>query len=68
MRILFVEPYERTLFSFRKELVDTIIAHGYELVLFTENTQKVVDEYGKKVSKIIGINLDLKSKSVLANL
>ena len=68
MRILFVEPYERTLFSFRKELVDTLIAHGYELVLCTEKTQKVVDEYGKKVSKIIGINLDLKSKSVLANL
>ena len=67
MRILFVEPHESSLFSFRKELLDKLIAEGHELILCIERTEKIDSEYGDKI-KIIDVPMRLKTKNILANL
>lgn len=68
MKILFVEPYARTLFSFRKELLDELINRGYEIVICTSVTKRLIEEYKTKVSDIIDVQLDLKDKSPFKNL
>ena len=67
MKILFVDPHESSLFSFRKELVDTLIEKGYDVVLCIESTQKISDEYSKK-AKIIDVPMNLKDKGIITNL
>lgn len=68
MKILFVEPYDRTLFSFRKELLDELINQGHRIILCTEASKKVINEYNGKVEKIVGFEIDLKSKNLINNL
>ena len=68
MRILFVDPYDRTLFSFRKELLDELIKNRYEIILCTTATKRVIDEYQNKVNKIIDVNVNLKDKGIFSNL
>lgn len=68
MKVLFVEPYESSLFSFRKELLDSLINKGYEVYLCIKSTQRIKDEYQTKVAKIIDVNLNLKNTNILTNL
>lgn len=67
MKILFVEPHESSLFSFRKELVDALIREGHEVVLCIESTERIIKEYANTL-KIVDIPMDLKNKRVLANI
>ena len=67
MKILFVEPHESSLFSFRKELLDRLIYDGHNVVLCTELTNKTKLHYENKV-KIIDVPVDLKSKNIRYNL
>lgn len=67
MKILFVEPYERTLFSFRKELLDVLLSK-YDVVLCSEITNKVLDEYKNKSIAFENISLNLKSINLFGNL
>ena len=67
MKIMFVDPAESSLFSFRKELLDTLIQEGHDLVLCIESTQKIVDEYAHSL-KIIDVPMNLKDKSIFSNL
>ena len=66
--ILFVEPFESTLFNFRKELLDTLINKGFEIVLCTEKSNRTNTEYSSKVRQIIELNLNLKSVNPFENL
>lgn len=66
-KILFVNPYESSLFSFRKELLDALLKEGYEIVLCINKTQRIVDEYGDSL-KIIDVKMNLKDKDVFSNL
>lgn len=68
MRILFVEPYDRTLFSFRKELLDTLIQCGHEVILCTFLTERVTKEYNDKVFKLEDVPMNLKDKSLFNNI
>ncbi|MDY3905082.1 MAG: glycosyltransferase, partial [Candidatus Enteromonas sp.] len=68
MKILFVDPHESSLFSFRKELVDALIDSGHKVVLCTQATDKVTSYFSSKVNKIIDVDVDLKSKGILSNL
>ena len=68
MKILFANPYESSLFSFRKELLDALIANGHEIVLCVEKTKKVINEYEGKVIKIIDIKMNLKDRNIFKNL
>lgn len=67
MKILFVEPHESSLFSFRKELLDAIISKKHEVVLCIEKTNKIEQAYGK-IIKIVDVPMNLKSTSLVANL
>lgn len=67
MKILFVEPHESSLFSFRKELLDTLIRDGHDVVLCIQSTEKIVNEYSK-VLKIIDVPMNLKDKGIRTNL
>ena len=67
MKILFVEPHESSLFSFRKELLDSLIKEGHEIVLCIESTNKVISEYSHLL-KIVNVPMNLKDKSVLSNI
>lgn len=67
MKILFVEPHESSLFSFRKELLDTLINEGHDVVLCIELTKKISNEYSDKI-KIIDVPMNLKDKSIISNL
>ncbi len=67
-KILFVNPYESSLFSFRKELLDSLIDCGYEIVLCINSTERIEKEYTKKVSKIIDVRMSLKDKNPFSNL
>ena len=68
MKILFVDPHESSLFSFRKELLDAIINEGHEVVLCSEPSSKIQSEYGKKVSRFYPVSMKLKSKGLIYNL
>ncbi len=68
MKILFVEPHESSLFSFRKELLDTLLEEKHEIVLCIDSTQKIVDCYQNKVTKIINVPMNLKDKGIFSNL
>ncbi len=68
MRILFVEPFELTLFCFRKELLDTLIAEGHEIYLCINSTERIQKEYSDKVRAIIDVKMDLKDKGLKSNL
>ena len=67
-KILFVNPYESSLFSFRKEVLDKLIEEKYEIVLCINNTERIEKEYGNKVQKIIDVKMNLKDKGILSNL
>lgn len=67
MKILFVEPHESSLFSFRKELLDKLVSEGHEVVLCIEKTNRIEQEYGKLL-KIIDVQMNLKAKSLFSNL
>lgn len=67
MKILFVEPHESSLFSFRKELLDKLICDGHEIILCTESTPKTISYYASK-TKIIDVKVNLKSKGIINNL
>ena len=67
-KILFVNPYESSLFSFRKEVLDKLIEEKYEIVLCINNTERIEKEYGNKVQKIIDVKMSLKDKGILSNL
>lgn len=68
MKILFVDPHESSLFSFRKELVDRLILEGHDVFICVDKTQKIVDEYLNKVPEIIDIKFNLKDKNIFGNL
>lgn len=68
MKILFVEPNETTLFCFRKDLLDTLIAEGYDVDLCIESTERVQKEYKSKLKSIFDVKCNLKNKSILSNL
>ncbi len=68
MRILFVELNETTLFSFRKELLDELIAKGHDIHLAVTMTKRIFDEYGRKVSAIYNVPLNLKDTNPLHNI
>ncbi len=68
MKILFVEPHESSLFSFRKELLDKLIEENHEIVLCISLTQKILDVYRERVSKIINVPMNLKDKGIFSNL
>lgn len=67
-KILFVNPYESSLFSFRKEVLDSLIESNYDIVLCINNTERIQDEYSEKVLKIIDVKMNLKDKGILSNL
>ncbi len=67
MKILFVEPHESSLFSFRKELLDALLAEGHQVVLCIEVTEKILEYYDNKL-KIIDVPMNLKDKSIFSNL
>lgn len=67
MKILFVEPHESSLFSFRKEVVDDLINRGFDVVLCTDVTEKTQQEYSQRVSKIVNVSMNLKDKGILSN-
>ena len=67
MKILFVDPHESSLFSFRKELLDKLIENN-EVVLCTEVTDRTRNYFGDKVSKIVDVPMNLKSKGIISNL
>lgn len=66
MRILFVEPHESSLFSFRKELLDALIEEGHEVILCIELTKKISNEYSDRI-KIIDVQMNLKDKGIRSN-
>ena len=68
MKILFANPYESSLFSFRKELLDALIVDGHDIILCVEKTQKVIKEYESKVLNIVDIKMNLKDRSIFKNL
>lgn len=68
MKILFANPYESSLFSFRKELLDALISDGNDIILCVEKTEKVKKEYENRVKKIIDIRMNLKDKNIFKNL
>lgn len=68
MRIMFVEPFEATLFSFRKELLDALLESGHDIFLCIKNTERINNEYNSRVKEIVDVDLDLKSKSVFKNI
>lgn len=68
MKILFIDPYEKTLFNFREELVDTLISEGYQIILCIDKTDKVKKLFEDRVYKIIDVKLNLKDKNILSNL
>lgn len=68
MRILFVDPFENSLFSFRKELLDSLISEGHEIFLCIKTTKRIEEEYKTRVKEIINIDLNLKSKNLFNNL
>ncbi|MGD9813457.1 MAG: glycosyltransferase [Bacilli bacterium] len=67
MKILFVEPYESSLFSFRKELLDELIIQKHQVILAIASTKKVQKEYSSKI-KIINVHMNLKDKNIFSNL
>ena len=67
MKILFVEPHENCLFSFRQELLDELILEGHQIVLVIEATKKIIEHYSDKVYKIVDVKSNLKNKSVIKN-
>lgn len=68
MRIMFVEPFETTLFSFRKELLDALLESGHDIFLCIKKTERINNEYNSRVKEIVDVDLDLKSKSVFKNI
>ena len=68
MKILFVEPYEYTLLSFRKELLDHLIEEGHEIYLCVSCTERILNLYSDKVKQIFDVKLNLKDKSIFNNL
>lgn len=68
MKILFLDANENTLFSFRKELLDTLIEKEYDVVLGTKVTPRIQKQYADKVCKLVDLNVNLKSKNVFSNL
>lgn len=66
MKVLFVEPYERCLYSFRKELLDYLIAEKHSVVLCCEVTNRTIDEYSNRI-KIINTPINLKEKNLFTN-
>jgi len=68
MKILFVDPHESSVFSFRKELIDKLVDDGHKIILCTQSTNKIINEFSNRVYKIIDVKLDLKDKGILSNL
>ena len=68
MKILFVDPFEMTLFCFRKELLDSLLDDGNEVYLCVKVTPRVEEEYESRVKELIDIDLDLKTKSIFQNI
>lgn len=68
MKILFAEPFEMTLFCFRKELLDSLISEGHEIYLCINATERINKYYFDKVKSIININIDLKDKNIFSNI
>lgn len=66
MRILFVEPNDHTLLSFRKELIDELIKDN-DVFLCLQNSKEASIIYNSKVSHIFEISTNLKSKSIFQN-
>ena len=67
MKILFVDPHESSLFSFRKELLDALIEHKHSIILCSEPSDKTTKEYKDRVNKIEPISINLKSKGFISN-
>lgn len=67
MKILFVEPHEFPLYSFRKELLDSLIKDGHQILLCISSTPRIEKDYGDKVEKIIDVKQNLKSKNLFTN-
>ncbi len=67
MKILFADPHDSSIFSFRKEVLDELINQNFEVVLCTNATERLLYEYSNK-TKIIDLKLNLKSKNIFSNL
>jgi glycosyltransferase involved in cell wall biosynthesis len=65
MKILFVDPYASTFFSFRLQLFTKLKNLGHHLVLVSENSQRF-DEF-RKINDFIPARCDLRNKSPLSN-
>ena len=68
MKILFANPYESSLFSFRKELLDTLIDEGHQIILCVDKTEKVKKAFENRVLKIVDIKMNLKDRNIFKNL
>ena len=68
MKILFVDPFDRTFLSFRKELLDKLISEKHDIILCTSVTNRVIEEYSNKVSEMVNVHLNLKDKNIFNNL
>lgn len=66
MRILFVEPFEDTLFNFRKELLDSLVLDEHEVFLCIQSTPRIVEEYNNKLT-ILDFKMNLKNKNPFKN-
>ena len=68
MKILFVDPHESSIFSFRKEVLDELISQHHEVIICTNVTEKITNEYKDKAKKIINVPQNLKDKNPFTNL
>lgn len=68
MKILFVDPHDSSIFSFRKEVLDELINQKFEVIICANSTERLQSEYSEKAKKIIDLKLNLKSKNIFSNL
>ena len=68
MKILFVEPNENTLLSFRKELVDWLIEEGHSVFLCVKQSKSINELYRNKAKEIINIDADLQNTNPFSNI
>jgi len=66
MKILFVDPYANTFFSFRYQLFQRLALEGNEMILVSEDSPRF-SELRKKY-KIVFANCQLRNKTIFSNL
>ena len=67
MKILFVEPNENTLYSFRKELLDRLIEDGHQVYIILAFGNRIEKDYKDKAAGLFNVDANLKSINLFKN-